>query len=113
VREVYFGLLSFFFNSQLQKNQFERQKLASTILLSIAPPSPLALDASVYATAQHWDLSVSELPSYWCGIFGQSEVIDFLADLAGNCIDAKLKRSVETMLFWSRRYEKSIPDEAV
>ena len=112
-REVYFGLLSFFFDAQLQQNRFERQKLAGTILLSVAPPSPMALDASVYATAQHWDLSVSELPSYWCRTFGQSEVAAFLADLVGDCVEATLKRSVETMLFWSRRYEECIPGEPV
>ncbi|WP_284320180.1 hypothetical protein [Dyella acidisoli] len=104
-REVYFGLLSFFYDSQLKQNHYERQKLAGTILLSVTPSSPLSLDASVYAPAQHWNLSVRELPSYWCRTFGQAEVLTFLAELVGSCSEGELKRSVETMLFWSRRYE--------
>jgi hypothetical protein len=104
-REVYFGLMSFFYAPSLQENHYERQKLAATVLLSVAPPSPLALDASVYAAAQQWNLSVSELPSYWCKVFGRDEVVVFLDELVGSCAEAKLKRSVETMLFWARRYE--------
>jgi len=104
-REVYFGLMSFFYDSRLQENHYERQKLAATILLGVAPSSPLALDASVYASAQHWNLSVSELPSYWCKAFGRDEVVAFLDDLIGSCNEAKLKRSIETMLFWAKRYK--------
>jgi hypothetical protein len=104
-REVYFGLMSFFHDSSLQENHYERQKLAATVLLSVAPSSPLALDASVYASAQHWNLSVSELPSYWCKVFGREEVVVFLDELIDSCSEPKLKRSVETMLFWARRYE--------
>ena len=47
-REVFFGLFSFFFDSALQDNQYERQQLAGTILYSVLPASPLALDGSVY-----------------------------------------------------------------
>ena len=106
-REVFFGLLSFFFDPQLQENHCERQRLAALTLLTLATPSVLELDASVYATAQHWDLSVEELPWYWCRIFGQAEVVAFLTDLIGSCGDPALKRSVETMLFWSQRYTES------
>jgi hypothetical protein len=104
-REVYFGLFSFFFDPELQQNHYERQKLAGTLLFTLAPPSPLALDGSVYASAGHWNLSVRELPSYWCKTFGQAEVVAFLDDLVGDCSKAKLKQSIKTMLFWSRRYE--------
>jgi hypothetical protein len=104
-REVYFGLMSFFYDSRLQENHYERQKLAATILLKVAPSSPLALDASVYASAKHWNLSVNELPSYWCNAFGKDAVVAFLEDLIGSCGEAKLKRSIETMLFWARRHE--------
>lgn len=104
-REVYFGLMSFFYDSSLQENHYERQKLAATILLSLAPSFPLALDASVYSSAQYWNLSVGELPSYWCKAFGREEVVAFLDELLDSCSEAKLKRSVETMLFWARRYE--------
>ena len=106
-REVFFGLFSFFYDSSLQQNQFERQQLAGTILLSVAPKSPLALDASVYAAAQVWDLSIEELPWYWCKIYGKSEVVEFLTNLISSCTDAELKRSLETMLYWSRGYEQS------
>jgi hypothetical protein len=104
-REVYFGLMSFFYDSSLQDNRYERQKLAATLLLSVVPSSPLALDASVYASAQHWNLSVRELPWYWCKVFGSEEVVGFLGELTEDCGDAELKSSVETMLFWARRYE--------
>jgi len=105
-REVYFGLLSFFYDEQLQANHYERQKLAGAILLTLATPSVLALDASIYASAQYWNLSVEELPWYWCKVFGQAEVVAFLGELVGSFSEAKLKRSIETMLFWSRRYER-------
>ena len=102
--EVFFGLLPFFYDQELQENHYERQRLAALTLLTLATPSVLELDASVYATAQHWNLSVEELPWYWCKIFGKSEVVAFLTDLIGSCSDPKLKRSVETMLYWSQRY---------
>ncbi len=105
-REVFFGLFSFFYDSSLQTNKFERQQLAGTILFSVLPSSPLALDASVYAAAKYWDLSVEELPWYWCKIFGRSAVMDFLTELIPCCEDAELKNSVETMLFWCRGYER-------
>ena len=103
--EVYFGLFSFFFDSTLQENNYARQKLAGSILLNVVPPSPLALDASVYASTQYWNLSVEELPWYWCRIFGQPAVETFLAELVGSCADTKLKRSVKTLLSWCRCYE--------
>ena len=103
-REAYFGLMSFFYDSRLQENHYERQKLAAAILLDVAPSSSLALEASVYASAQHWNLSVSELPSYWCKVFGRADVVAFLEELIGSCSEARLKRSVETMLYWARRF---------
>lgn len=104
-REVYFGLLPFFYDPELQQNHYERQKLAGTLLLTVAPPSPLALDGSVYASAQYWNLSVRELPLYWCKAFGQAEVVAFLEDLDGASDKAKRNQSIKAMLFWSRRYE--------
>ncbi len=104
-REVFFGLFSFFYDASLQENQFQRQQLAGTILYSVLPKSPLELDASVYAAAKHWDLSVEELPWYWCKLFGKTVVIEFLDELIDSCADADLERSIKTMLFWCRGYE--------
>ena len=105
-REVFFGLFSFFFDPKLQQNGYERQKLAGTLLLTIAPPSPIALDGSVYGSAGHWNLSISELPYYWCKVFGHTEVVIFLDDLIDSCVEAGLKRSVKTLLFWARGYDR-------
>ncbi|MEW8339097.1 MAG: hypothetical protein AB2708_04550 [Candidatus Thiodiazotropha taylori] len=106
-REVYFGLFSFFYDELLQTNQYERQQLAGTILLSVMPASVLELDVSVYAAAKYWDLSVEELPWYWCRVFGKSAVTSFLEELIHSCADVALKRSIETMLFWCRGYEQN------
>ncbi|MCU7845080.1 MAG: hypothetical protein KZQ93_14720 [Candidatus Thiodiazotropha sp. (ex Monitilora ramsayi)] len=106
-QEIFFGLFSFFYDSSLQTNQSERQELAGTILYSVLPSSPLTLDASVYAAAKYWDLSVEELPWYWCKIFGKSTVMNFITELIPDCKDDELKNSLETMLFWCRNYEKN------
>ncbi len=106
-REVFFGLFSFFYDVALQENRFERQQLAGTILLSVAPKSPLELDGSVFAAATIWDLSIEELPWYWCKIFGKSTVVKYLSELLIDCKDTKLKRSIETMLYWSKGYEQN------
>jgi len=49
-----------------QNMQLERQQLAGTILYAIAPDSPNALDGPIYRAAEKWDLSIEELPWYWC-----------------------------------------------
>lgn len=106
-REVFFGLFSFFYDPSLQENQFERQQLAGTLLYKVAPPPPIALDDSVYAVAKVWNLSIEELPWYWCKSYSKEKVIEFLTELSPSCIDSELKRSVDTMLYWSRGYEEN------
>ena len=103
-REVFFGLFSFFFDPSLQENKFERQQLAGKILFSVAPPSPLALDGSVFAAATIWDPGIEELPWYWCSNFGKQVVIEFLSDLVDDCEDPNLKSNVETMLLLAHGY---------
>ncbi|HEY6096057.1 MAG TPA: hypothetical protein VIU93_13995 [Gallionellaceae bacterium] len=99
-----FGLFSFFYDPSLQENQFERQQLAGTILYSVCPSPPIELDGSVYAAAMVWNLSIEELPLYWCKAFGKDQVIDFLTELAASC-DSDLQRRIETMLYWCRGYK--------
>lgn len=106
-QEVFYGLFSFFCDTSLQENKFERQQLAGRILFVVAPDSPLELDASVFAAAKIWDLSIEELPWYWCKRFGKSAVIEFLSDLLNSCEDTELKRSIDTMLYWCNGYEKN------
>jgi hypothetical protein len=103
-REVFFGLFSFFFDPSLQENKFERQRLAGKLLLSVAPPSPLALDGSVFAAATIWDRGVEDLPRYWCRNFGKQVVVEFLSELVDDCEDPGLKSNVETMLLLAHAY---------
>ncbi len=107
-KEVFFGLFSFFYDESLQENKYERQQLAGTILYSILPDSPLELDGSIYGAAKKWDLSVEELPWYWCKKFGKSKVVEFLSETIEDCSDAELERSLKTMLFWSKNYEENV-----
>jgi hypothetical protein len=102
---VFFGLFYFFYDADLQENKCERQKLSGVIMFSVAPPSPLTLDSSVFAAAIHWDYSVEELPWYWCKTFGKETVINFLFELVPDCSDYNLKKSIETFLFWSKGYK--------
>jgi hypothetical protein len=104
-REVFFGLFSFFYDEELQENKYERQQLSGVIMFAVTPSSPLSLDGSVYAAAKHWDYSVEELPWYWCKTFGKEAVTEFLSELIPDCSDSNLKRSIETMLFWSKGYK--------
>ena len=103
-REAFFGLFAFFYDPSLQENEYERQKLAGIILLTICPEPALKLDGSVYAAALTWNFSVEELPWYWCKTFGSSVVITFITGLIADS-DEQLTKSLETMLFWLRRYE--------
>ena len=104
-REVFFGLFSFFYDDSLQENKFERQQLAGTILYSVLPDSPLALDGSIYGADKKWNLSVEELPWYWCKKFGKSRVVELLTETIGSCADPDLEKSLKTMLFWANNYE--------
>ena len=106
-REVFFGLYSFFYDNSLQENKFERQQLAGTILYSVSPDSPLALDGSIYGAAKIWDLSVEELPWYWCKKFGKAKVVELLTEIIGSCEEPELERSLKTMLFWAKNYEEN------
>lgn len=103
-REVFFGLFSFFYDPSLQENAYERQQLAGVILLEVCPECPIELDGCVYGAAQLWNLSVEELPWYWCKVFGSSAVISFLDELIADS-DEPLTKSLKTMLFWSKGYE--------
>ena len=103
--EVFYGLFSFFYDPSLQENKYERQQLSGTILLSLAPSSPLALDGSIYAAATIWDLSIEELPWYWCKIFGKEAVANFLENHISDCTDKHVIKSFETMLFWAKGYK--------
>ena len=87
------------------KNKFERQQLAGTILYSVLPDSPLALDGSIYGADKKWNLSVEELPWYWCKKFGKSRVVELLTETIGSCADPDLEKSLKTMLFWANNYE--------
>lgn len=105
-REVFFGLFSFFYDESLQENKFQRQQLAGTLLYSVSPDSPLALDGSIYGAAKRWDLSVEDLPWYWCKKFGKSRVVEFLTETIGSVAEPDLEQSLKTMLFWANNYEE-------
>ena len=101
---MFFGLFAFFYDSTLQENVHDRQKLAGVLLLEISPGCPLQLDGCIFGSAQYWDLSVEELPWYLCKMFSKSAVIPLLDELITEC-DEKLSRNLKTMLFWSKGYE--------
>jgi len=103
--EVFFGLLSFFYDESLQDNEFERQQLSGRMLLRISPASALELEGSIYAVAKFWDYSVEELPWYWCRTFGKENVTNCLNDILSDCVEEELVRSIKTMLFWCKRYK--------
>ena len=88
----------------MQENAYDRQQLAGVILFEICPECPLELDGCVYGSAQHWNLSVEELPWYWCKIFGHETVKSFLDELIA-VSDERLSKSIKTMLFWAQHYE--------
>ena len=104
-REVFFGIFAFFFDPSLQENAEQRQMLAGYLLLSLAPPSPINLDGSVYGAAQNWNLSIKELPWYWCKTFGKDVVIEFLEDHQDISTDETFNRAIETMLFFTKGYK--------
>jgi len=106
--ELFFGLFSFFFDTSLQDNSFERQQLAGTILLKLSPACPLGLDGVVYAVPHYWDLSVEELPWYLCNIFGKEVVQHFLEELIPDVQNDQLQRSFKTMLFWANGYKSDV-----
>jgi hypothetical protein len=106
-RELFFGLFSFFYDPELQDNQYERQQLAGTFLFSIKPDCPLNLDGAIYAIPAYWDLSVEELPWYLCEKFGQTEVQAFIEDLLPDVEEGDIKNSFKTMLFWTKGYKSS------
>jgi hypothetical protein len=67
----------------------------------------LALDGSIYGAAKKWDLSVEELPWYWCKKFGKSKVVEFLDETINSCGDPELEKSLMTMLFWAKNYDEN------
>jgi len=102
--EVFAGLFAFFSRPELQVNQYERQALAGKVLYKVLPFPALELEDSVYSIAPHWNLSVEELPWYWCKAYGQLEVIRCLQDINRSCREPELKRALETLLYWSKMF---------
>ena len=103
--ELFFGLFSFFYDPALQSS-FERQKLAGTLLYELGPACPLELDGAIYAIPAHWNLSVEEVPWYFCKVFGKSVVQEFLEELLPEVMEGNIKKSFETLLFWVKRYNQ-------
>ncbi len=104
-RELFFGLFSFFYDPELQENNYQRQKLAGLILFKISPKCPLELDGAIYAIPKHWDRSIEELPWYLCKAFGKAAVQKFLKELLPDVKEGEIKESFKTMLFLSNEYK--------
>lgn len=102
--EVFFGLFSFFYDPSLQENFFARQELAGKILYKVMPKCPLNIDGALYATPGLWEVSVEELPWYFCANFGKDQVRNFITDLIPELGDEKLVEKYKTMLFWVKMY---------
>lgn len=103
-REIFFGLFSFFSDPDLQ-GFYDRQQLAGTLLYKLRPSCPLALDGAIYAMPAHWDLSIEEVPWYFCSVFGKDTVQKFLEDLISDVEAGGVKKSFETLLFWVRNFD--------
>jgi hypothetical protein len=78
--------------------------LAGNILYKVKPQCPLNLDGALYAAPGLWEVSVEELPWYFCATFGKDRVRDFITDLIPDLGDDKLIEKYETMLFWVKMY---------
>jgi hypothetical protein len=102
--ELFFGLFSFFYDPALQSS-FERQQLAGTLLYELCPACPLELDGAIYAIPALWNLSVEEVPWYFCKVFGKSAVENFLVELIPEVEGGSLKKSFETLSYWVKRYK--------
>lgn len=90
--EIFFGLFSFFNDPDLQRS-FERQQLAGTLLYELCPVCPLELDGAIYSIPAHWNLSVEEVPWYFCKVFGKNIVEKFLAELIPEVESGSVKMS--------------------
>lgn len=103
-REIFFGLFSFFYDPDLQ-GFYDRQQLAGTLLYKIRPSCPLALDGAIYAMPAHWDLSIEEVPWYFCSVFSKDIMQKFLEELIPDVEDGGVKKSFETLLFWVKAFD--------
>ena len=72
--------------------------------MDTCPICPLNLEGAIYAAPGMWDVSVEELPWYFCSSFGKTKVLEFLNELIPDVGDAKLREKYETMLFWVKSY---------
>jgi len=104
-RELFFGLYSFFYDPDIQENNYQRQQLAGIILYKVSPKCPLDLDGAIYAAPKHWNRSVKELPWYLCKVFGKSKVKEFLEKLLPSVEEGDTKECFKTMLFLSNDYK--------
>lgn len=102
--ELFFGLFSFFYDPAIQSS-FERQQLAGTLLYELCPVCPLKLDGAIYAIPTHWNLSVEEVPWYFCKVFGKNVVEIFLVELIPEVESGSVKKSFEALLYWAKRYK--------
>ncbi|WMS89017.1 hypothetical protein [Pleionea litopenaei] len=94
----------FFYDPSLQENFFARQELAGKILYRVMPKCPLNIDGALYATPGLLEVSVKELPWYFCANFGKDQVRDFITDLISELGNEKLTEKYKTMLFWVKMY---------
>jgi len=103
-REVFFGLFPFFYDPNLQENFFSRQELAGKILYKVKSECPLDIDGALYAAPGQWEVSVEELPWYFCSKFGRDKVQQFITELMPDIVDDRLREKYKTMLFWVEMY---------
>ena len=104
-RELFFGLFSFFYDTDIQENSYQRQQLAGTMLFQISPKCPLELDGAIFASTSQWDKSIKELPWYFCKAFGKSNVQAFLEELLPNIEECEIKESTKSLLVWVNDFE--------
>ena len=100
--EVFEGCLEVFKLSQ--PNSFERQQLSGRMLYAIRPKIHFKLEEVLRPCLEHYDVSVEELPWYFCSLMGNERVLDVVKKMEQEVLSEKERINLETFGFWAKNY---------
>jgi hypothetical protein len=82
---------------------YPEQQIAGRHLLELQPACSVALEQAIRLSLPNWNLSVEEVPFYFCRVFGRDSVLEALDAIdRGVDLSETDRNSIQTYRFWLR-----------
>jgi hypothetical protein len=100
--EVFNALIGVFRSADRPHNRWLDQEYAGRLLLTLKPPCPLDIEATIKRILPTWDYSVEQLPQYFDAAVGRERVLQALDALRSCCSSEEEQRAIKTFRYWLR-----------